>query len=162
MEIPLGNVVTAIATVIAVVVANRLTYSRSTKERLWDLRRQAYGVILTELAAIDRISHAANEYIDGVGGYFESEYFGGDVAKIGEHMKVVRDRFSNDYLILSDDFIRIFDTFLGELSGDPNVAGHDEHLRTRGVITKYRPLLLAQARSEMKIRPRYWPLSHPR
>jgi hypothetical protein len=63
MEIPLGNVVTGIATVIAVVIANRLTYSRSTKERLWDLRRQAYGVILAELGAADRIIHGANKYI---------------------------------------------------------------------------------------------------
>jgi hypothetical protein len=158
MEIPLGNVVTGIATVIAVVIANRLTYSRSTKERLWDLRRQAYGVILAELGAADRIIHGANKYIaSGVGDYFESKYFADDIKKTGEHMKVAHDRFSDDYLIFSDDFVRIFEAFLGERDdAGPNVAGHNEHLRRRSVITKYRPLLLAQARSEMKIRPRWW------
>ena len=148
-----------VSLIVGAVLGNRLTYSRSTKEKLWDLRRQSYGVILSELAAADRIIRGANEYIaSGTGGdYFESEYFADDIKKIGEHMRVAHARFSDDYLIFSDEFVRIFEAFLGERDdADPNVAGHNEHLRRRSVITKYRPLLLAQARSEMKSQPRWW------
>ena len=43
MELPVGNIVTAVATVISVVIANRLSSRQSGKARLWDFRRQAYG-----------------------------------------------------------------------------------------------------------------------
>jgi len=36
---------------LAVLLANSLTYGRGNKEKLWELRRQAYGVILSALAA---------------------------------------------------------------------------------------------------------------
>src|SRR6266481_5155299 len=52
-----------VSLIVGAVLGNRLTYSRSTKEKLWDLRRQSYGVILSELAAADRIIRGANEYI---------------------------------------------------------------------------------------------------
>ena len=148
-----SNVLTAAATIFAVWVGNHLTYRRTTKERFWDLRRQAYGVILTELAAVDRISDSANKYIDsGVDNYWESDYFPRDVDEIGKHMRVACDRFSDDYLIFSDDFVSIFEGLLTELDDhDPNVAGYNEHLRYRRVVTKHRPLLLRQARNEISI-----------
>jgi hypothetical protein len=40
VDFPTGNVITAIATVIAVVVANRLSSKQSVDTKLWDLRRQ--------------------------------------------------------------------------------------------------------------------------
>jgi hypothetical protein len=84
--------------------------------------------------------------------YFESASFADDVEQIGKHISVVRGRFSADYLIFSDEFVRMFEAFLGELDdADPNVAGYDEHLRGWSIIAKYRPRLLAQARSEIKI-----------
>jgi hypothetical protein len=128
-------------------------------------QREALGFTATSLrchpsrTGSRRPNHSWREQIHCFGrrDYFESKYFADDIKKIGEHMKVARDRFSDDYLIFSDDFVRIFEAFLGERDdADPNVAGHNEHLRRRSVITKYRPLLLAQARSEMKIRPRWW------
>ena len=162
MDIPLGALVTAIATLVGVILGNRLTYARSSAERLWDLRRQAYGVILTELAAVDRISHNANQYIaSGVDDYWEGKYFADDVAKIGAHMRVVRARFSDDYLILSDEFIRLFEKFIADLdSGDPMVAGRQEHIRSRNVITRHRPVLLTQARTETKPPRRWWLFSN--
>ena len=59
MDFPTGNVITAIATVIAVVVANRLSSKQSVDTKLWDLRRQAYGVILAELASVERICRSS-------------------------------------------------------------------------------------------------------
>ena len=56
-------IITASATVFAVVIANRLSYVRTYKEKLWDLKRPAYGLILSELAAIEQICNSADEYI---------------------------------------------------------------------------------------------------
>jgi hypothetical protein len=63
MEFPWGNLVGGIIGVVAVVIGSRLTYARSSKEKIWDLRRAAYSVILSELAAIERICDDADEYI---------------------------------------------------------------------------------------------------
>jgi hypothetical protein len=59
MDIPYGNIVTAVittaTTLAAVVVTNWLSYWRSNRERLWELRREIYGMILSELAAVEHI-----------------------------------------------------------------------------------------------------------
>ena len=49
--------------IVGAFLTNWLTYRRSTNEKLWHLRRESYGVILAELAGIDRICRAAEEYM---------------------------------------------------------------------------------------------------
>jgi hypothetical protein len=86
VEIPWGSVVTAIATMVAVVIANWLSFGHSNKEKLWDLRRQAYGLILSEFAEIEQICDSANEYIqEDAYRYFEtvSQI---DNEKVAKHM----------------------------------------------------------------------------
>jgi hypothetical protein len=51
-------------TVAGVILGSRLSYRQSFKEKIWDLRRVAYGVILSELAAIEHICASADEYIN--------------------------------------------------------------------------------------------------
>src|SRR5688572_27076503 len=126
MEWPIGNIVTAVATVIAVVIANRLTFSRTNKEKLWDLRRQAYGVILTELAAIERVYVEVDGFIEmhGEEEYFQSEQLHDDSKIIAEHLTKANNRFADDYLIMSAEFIQIYERMLDDLHNvDPNVAG---------------------------------------
>jgi hypothetical protein len=55
MDIPIGNIITGIITVLAVVLANKLSSSQSGRAKLWDLRRQTYGVILSELGSVERL-----------------------------------------------------------------------------------------------------------
>ena len=153
MEIPLGSVVTAIAALVGVFIASQLHYRRSTRERLWDLRRQAYGVILARLARVERICANIDDIVAMHGGdvYWESDSSTKHSEQIREHMAVMTDRFSDDYLIISKEFVRIFEEFQSELnSGDPNVAADEEENRFGDTIRKYRPLLLAQAVSETK------------
>jgi hypothetical protein len=51
---------------------------------------------------------------------------------------------------MSDEFVRIFENFISENdAGDPNDATASLHLSRRKIITKYRALLLAQARKEL-------------
>jgi hypothetical protein len=147
----LGSIITGIVTVVGVILANRLSYGRSTKEKFWDVRRQAYSAILSELAEVDRITKGADEWMATMG---PEEYFNGsideDKEKIGEHMSVVWRKYSDDHLIMSDEFVRIFESFISKFDeGDPNDATNTLHLHRRKIITKHRALLLAQARKEL-------------
>jgi hypothetical protein len=151
LDFPVGNIVTGIATVIAVVVANKLSSNQSGKAKFWDLRRQAYGVILSELAAVARISTTIEARLEGdIQGYFDSDarvYHENDTAK---HMGVVRQRFSDDYLIISTEFLALFEACIADLELEsPNDDFLDETERFVSVIKKYHPILLAQGRKEI-------------
>jgi hypothetical protein len=88
VEVPFGNAVTAVATVVSVVIANRLSSRQSGQAKLWDFRRLAYGVILSELASVERLCDADE--------WFHSDSRDALNAQISEHMKIVRQRFSDD------------------------------------------------------------------
>ena len=60
----LTPLITAGAAVLAVIVGNKLSYTRSYNEKIWDLKRPAYGLILSELGEIEGICDSADEYID--------------------------------------------------------------------------------------------------
>jgi hypothetical protein len=157
-EIPYGNIITGVATVVAVVIANKLSYGRTNKEKVWDLRRQAYGFITSELRAVERICDIADEYISEVGAM---NYFDGPdrkhTAQIHDHMNSIRNRFSDDYLTLSDGFIALYEELTKEMTGDPNNnLPPDDHDIFCAAIRKYRPLLTSLARSETTTRNRWW------
>jgi hypothetical protein len=159
MEFPWGNLIGGIVGIVAVVIGSRLTYARSSKEKIWDLRRAAYSVILSELAAIERICDDADEYIDqrGFVEYFEHKAFVNNREEMAKHMAFVRDRVSDDYLILSDAFIKIYDELTHEMQSDPyNSLPPDEHEAFAAAIRKHRPRLKALARSEMTAHNRWW------
>jgi hypothetical protein len=159
MEALFGSFITGVVTVVGVWLTNRLSYGRSTKEKLWDVRREAYGAILSELADIDRITKGADEWMDtmGQGEYLGSGAIDEDKVKINGHLKVIWKRYSDDHLIMSAAFISLFENFISEYDrGDPNDATHSKHLRRRKIITKNRALLLAQARREMEIQRGWW------
>lgn len=147
----LGSIITAVATVIAVVVANKLSFARSNREKIWELRRQAYGAILAQLAAITRICEHADQYIqEDLMHYFHSERYTDDCTRTAEGMTAIRNRFSDDYLIISDPFIARMEDFLADLEGDdPNATPPEEYRHFATTVSKHRPLLLRQARKEM-------------
>jgi hypothetical protein len=153
-EIPYLNILTPITTVLAVVIASRLSYGRAYKERVWDLRRQAYGLILSELAAIEQICDIADEEISetSVMSYFDGHHRRNE-EQIREHMSAIRRRFADDYLILSDRFIALYEGLTKEMMSDPyNSLPPDQHDTFCEAIRKYRPLLTSLARSETTIR----------
>ncbi len=49
----LTPLITAGAAVLAVIVGNKLSYTRSYNEKIWALKRPAYGLILSELGEIE-------------------------------------------------------------------------------------------------------------
>jgi hypothetical protein len=74
-------------------------------------------------------------------------------------MALVRNRVSDDYLILSDAFIKMYDELTDKMSSDPyNSVPPEDHENFATAIRKYRPRLMALARREMTIRNRWWSL----
>jgi hypothetical protein len=76
-------------------------------------------------------------------------------------MGIVRDRYANDYLILSKDFVEAFDKFSADTTSDPyNSSPPDEHdIFSRG-LRENRPILLAIARNEINVKTEWgWPIS---
>jgi hypothetical protein len=157
MEIPWGSVITAIATMVAVVIANWLSSGHSNKEKLWDLRRQAYGLILSELAEIERICDSADEYIqEDKYRYFET-VSQSDNEKVAKHMGAISQRIADDYLILSDAFIALYSKLKVDMTGDPyNDGPPEKHEKFASALRRYRPLLVALAREEMTMRKRWF------
>jgi hypothetical protein len=62
-----GNIITGIMTLVCVFIGSRLSYRRSIKEKFWDVRREAYGGILSELAEVDRITKGADAWMTTMG-----------------------------------------------------------------------------------------------
>lgn len=118
--------------------------------KLWDLRREAYGVILSGLGSVDRILDAAEDYIAQDSYlYFNGENSGEHNRRISEYMVAVHQRFSDDYLILSADFIAFFESLSFDMAQAAYEGPPDDHEIFAAAIRKYRPLLLKQARKEI-------------
>lgn len=154
----IAAIVTVVGTIIGVVIANRLTFSQSYKQKLWELRRHAYGVVLSELGMIERICDDAAGYIEqDAERYFESVSHKDD-AKIATHLEAIETRMADDQLILSDAFIALYGELTKQMSSDD--SGEDDefevHQKFVTAIKKYRPLLLTLARVEMTIPKNWW------
>jgi hypothetical protein len=162
MQISTDNLVTVAAaavtvfgTIGGVVIANRLSYVRSGKEKLWDLRRVAYSKILSEFGSIEQICNAADEYVSELGqdGYWNDRVRIRHDSKIAQHKKTIENWFSEDYLIFSDKFIAAYNACIHDMRSDPhNTMPDDSRDILADAVRKHRPLLLELARSEMDIK----------
>jgi hypothetical protein len=146
-------VIAAIIGLGGLLIGSKLTYARSSKEKFWDFRRQAYGIILSELAVVERICNNADEAMQEVGKptYFNSSSYQKDNHEIAQHMTIVNRKFSEDYLTLSNKFLELFETFRSELWSSDDVIPPNEHERFASAIRKYRLLLMDQARREIAV-----------
>lgn len=161
-----SEIITAAGALIVAWVGHKLGYYRATNERIWDLRREAYSVILLELAKAEKIFDSADQYIQED----EDRYNESDIAqlhghKIGEHLSAARDRYSSAYLILSDPFVELFEKFESEIPYDDNDSEHDPKPTFSEVLRKHRKILLAHARQEALSphgRLSWWPFSWPK
>jgi len=152
------DIVTALTNLVSgamgAILTNVLNARRSTDEKLWELRRNGYGVILAELSAIERILSSADEYMqENETRYFDEKVSRAHDERIAWHMELVRKSYTDNYLILSDRFIGLFEEFLRSLDhGDPNLIPTEEHEIFAAAVRAARPKLLQQARNEMPLR----------
>jgi hypothetical protein len=156
----ISGLITSFVTIIGVVLANQLTYGRTNRQKLWELRRQTYGLMLSELARVERLLDSADMSIqEDATRYFEGESYSDDNRKISSHMATAWQRFTADYLVLSDGFIDLYEKFGEAITGDPyNYLPPEEHERFATILRQWRPRLMKQARSEMPLS-RAWRLS---
>jgi hypothetical protein len=153
----LTPLITAGAAVLAVIIGNRLSYTRSYNEKIWDLKRPAYGLVLSELGEIESICDSADEYIDQDSErYFETAEQK-DNTKIAKHFETINKRIADDYLILSVEFHTLYDEFRKAMSTDPYDYSDpsEDHEVFATAVRKYRPLLIKLCRSEIAIGERW-------
>jgi hypothetical protein len=143
---------------VSVVLTNWLSSHSSTKQKLWELQRAAYGSILAELAAVETVLDSATEFIEeNEERYFDDEASTRHDATIRSHMKSVRKSYTENYLILSDRFITLFEDFLRSLDErSPDFLPPEEHEKFAETVRVARPKLLQQARSEMPVPRKLW------
>lgn len=142
--------ITSVSALVGVFVANYLSSIRATEDKVWDLRRQAYGVIISELSSIESVLNNAKEMIDeDEQRYFMGEGYDRHNKIIGRHNSKLHQRFADDYLILSDEFIAEFEKFseATEVS-DPNDGIVEVRDQFDTAVREYRPRLLKIARAE--------------
>jgi hypothetical protein len=149
----LTPLITAGAAVLAVIIGNRLNYTRSYNEKIWDLKRPAYGLILSELGEVESICDNADEYI----GQDSNRYFQTieqkDNAEISKHFQAISKRIADDYLILSVEFHALYDEFSKALATDPydHIDASEAHEAFAAAVRKYRPLLIKLCRFEIAV-----------
>ena len=80
--------------------------------------------------------------------YFYSEAEKKLTGQISGHMSSIRKKSSEDYLIISDEFRNIYETFANESSSSDEQPSYEQDDTFDVAVRKYRPLLLSQARSE--------------
>jgi hypothetical protein len=76
--------------------------------------------------------------------------------KISEYMGIINDTYNNEYLILSPEFITLFDDFGRSCSDAWDDYFPSDYLSFAAVVRKYRPLLLEQGRKEVSEIPFSW------
>jgi hypothetical protein len=161
-DIPFGNIITAIATVLAVVIANRLSLRKTNQERLWDLRRVAYGTILSDLGKVEQICSNIDDTLGYLQGgwleYWDTESRVKNENAIHDHMKHLRTTISEDYLILSELFIKTFEEFTQQTSADDDgdSSPPEEQDTFSAAVKAYRPKLMKIAKDELQIKTGVW------
>jgi len=145
------SLISAISGLAGVFLGGWLTFRNAGKEKLIDLRRNAYGEILFELLEVEKVLDTAAECIaeGGWDRYFNSDVSNKHSEQLSTHMSKIEKRLSGDYLIISDEFRSLYDVFRTERQASDDVPFYEEDDTFELALKKHRPLLLAQARKEV-------------
>ncbi|AMJ63253.1 hypothetical protein [Bosea sp. PAMC 26642] len=156
-EFPWAAVVTGASTITgtlgAVVLTMWLTGRRTMRERLWDIRREAYGEIisaLTEtLAHTDEIIHVI-DHVDPR--HWPAEAVSASVGRWNEHAAAARRHVAKNRVVLAADFLRVYDAFgvkMKELDADTTIR-QERFQAARDLIDETRRELERLARRALR------------
>jgi hypothetical protein len=148
----LSNVITGLFTLLGTLIGSWLTSGRARHQKLWDVRREAYSVITSELGAITRVLDIADAIIAecDLQSYFATAARDRHEAAIHKHCEAARQRFADDYLMLSDTFIARFEKLVVEMDADdPNEGWDETHERKARQLRAAKTELTALARQEL-------------
>jgi hypothetical protein len=128
-----GALIGAGAASITTIIINRNERHKFARERIWDLRREAYSKIISALGPAQQIGeHVARNYNDDPEGYDAGKPVREAMAEFTQHYRAARDFYHGYRLVLSDQFAAAYEGLLRALSeqmhrslGVPRVAGGD-------------------------------------
>lgn len=146
------DLIAVIGPLLGLWVGNRLSSGQKEVDRLWELRRATYGAIQAEMNAM--LSIGASLDLDiaqySFEGALRSDQSDNQLGKFWERWRNAERRFSDDYLIVSPEYRRLFE----EAQRDPEWRPEDTEEETYGRLStrirEYQPQLLAVALREME------------
>lgn len=110
----LGNILTSIATICSVFIASYLTRKISIEDRFWQMRRQVYSSMIANISIMKRSSGYAYAFYRDGGDYSSDEMYRDKESEVFDHFIKFRDTFTDNSIVLSDDFLRFSNEFIGE------------------------------------------------
>jgi hypothetical protein len=150
MDLSLKDVLTPLATVIAVFVTSRLSLRRTSAEKIWEVRRQAYSEVIAALTHVEKICDSADEMIaENAHWYFDSPTSMRHNEQISQHLQRMRTAITDNYVVLSPRFVAAYDDYLEDVSGSENDSPPDEQDTFSKAVRRCRRRMLEVAREEI-------------
>jgi hypothetical protein len=141
---------TVCSVVVGAILTNRLTFRRSSREKLWDLRRETYSYIVVRLSRAKKQCADINEYLADDPQRFWNLDKNTTMDRFYEGIREAFERYSDDNLICSPEFILIFEQFDAATNPDPYNDGPDDTYDLYSTaLKKFVPKLVAQAGKEI-------------
>lgn len=148
-----GAVIGVAASTITTLLIHRNERHKFARERVWDLRRDAYTIIVAALIRANRLAdHIDKEYSDDPYGYDASKEMRVATGQYIEAMHQARDAFYANRLMLSDQFAARYDAMIDELNfevDNPNLVPPEKAEETARIITNGTDDLLGIALKEV-------------
>jgi hypothetical protein len=151
------SLLTIVGTATTVVLANNLNFRRTSREKSWELRRVVYGEMLYALGAAESVCSSIDDAIAQYGdGVFQNGMKSLDA--MDEQLASCREIARKNYIILSGEFIELFEKFNKASYSDYPDGDFPPEIydRESAAIRQYRPLLLDQARKEIVFESKSW------
>lgn len=147
--VALGSIIPAAITL----VTNRSERSKFQREKLWDVQREAYTSIVGSLVKARRIAeHIAVGYKNDAHGFDASPESRRALGQYQLHMQSAQDAFTTNQLVLSPEFIDMFEQMLRSLrdiAENPSSIAPDQAAETDTRMAIYTGLLARAAYSEI-------------
>lgn len=146
--VPWASIVTATSTLCAIWLTANVATRRSVREKVWDLKREAFGIVIDGLRETEFYAGQALKSL-----------IAGEVARHDElmikwrdHADTVRRRIARDRIILPDDFLQLYDEYACEMR-EIEASLHTKTERLVAAMAlwrKYRPSLLRLAKADLQ------------
>jgi hypothetical protein len=149
----LGALIGAGAATITTIVINRNERHKFARERIWDLRREAYTKILSALGPARQIGeHVALNYDDDPHGYDAGKPVRKAMAEFAQHYRAARDYYHGYRLVLSAEFAVAYEKLLSDMlaiNDNPNLLPPEQASDVAKCVTAATTKLIEIAQSEI-------------
>jgi hypothetical protein len=153
----LATIITQIVTVALLFANNKMTYKRSRREKLWDLKRELYSKVISKVSAIQSDYAMTTQFYHLNPGGDEEDAFRKTAAQM-EYTSFptiiqVQNVFRDNYLIFSRAFLRAFEPINDITLYDPsrNAESYgDVLIERKSLLATLHESLVAQARKELE------------